>query len=440
MFQAIREINRNIGEEERVESTSPTREEEPEGVLFGKYEIGRFLGVGGFAKVYEAFDVVTKQSVAIKVVSKRRIAEARLTAQVQREIAIMHRLNHPNIVKLYEVLATKTKIYFVMECAHGGELYDRILNHGLFDEDHSRRCFQQLISAVQHCHSRGVFHRDLKLDNLLLDQDLNLKVSDFGLSATTDQIRPDGMLHTLCGTPAYLTPEMLAKKGYDGEKVDVWQCGVVLYVLTVGSLPFNESNVPTLLRRIYRGQVRIPRCVKPDLKRLIKRMLDPNPKTRISIDEILEDPWFRKGYREIKVQQKNPEWEDEDRTKSLNAFHLISFSSGLDMSGLLITDPEPEVSGSVERIVSKETPKSIVEMVESVADRDIVTVIRKQDGWGAKIEGHSGNFVILIGVYRLTDELVVIEVKKKEKDEESGAEFWEEKLRPRILELEYKPE
>lgn len=410
--------------------------------MFGKYEIRKFLGVGGFAKVYEAFDVVTKQSVAIKVVSKRRIVEAQLTAQLQREITIMRRLNHPHIVKLYEVLATKTKIYFVMECAQGGELFDRLLNHGLFDEDHNRRCFHQLISAVRHCHSLGVFHRDLKLDNLLLDDDLNIKVSDFGLSATMDQIRPDGMLHTLCGTPAYLTPEMLAKKGYDGEKVDVWQCGVVLYVLTTGSLPFNDADVPTMLRRIYRGRVGIPRWVQPDLKRLIKRLLDPNPKTRITVDEILQDPWFRKGYREIKVEQKNSGWEEDDRnrTKSLNAFHLISFSSGLDMSGLFVTDPEPEVSGSVERIVSKETPNRIVETVEEAADRDTVVVTRKEDGWGAKLEGHRGNFVILIGVYRLTDELVVIEIKKKEKEGESGAQFWDDKLRPRILELEHKPE
>lgn len=432
-------MNRNIDEEEKAAEsyTSPTTEG---GLLFGKYKIGKFLGVGGFAKVYEASDVVKERSVAIKIVSRRKIEECRLKSQLQREIAIMRRLNHPHIVKLHEVLATKTKIYLVMEFAQGGELYDRILNHGLLDEEHSRRCFHQLISAIQHCHSRGVFHRDLKLDNLLLDENLNIKVTDFGLSATTDQVRPDGMLHTLCGTPAYLAPETLARKGYEGDKVDVWQCGVVLYTLTVGSLPFNDPDVPRQLRKIYRGAVRIPRWVQPDLKHLIKRLLDPNPKMRITVDEILEDPWFKQGYTEIKAEQKCPEWEDEDRSKSLNAFHLISFSSGLDMSRMLINNQEREVSGRVERIVSKETPKRVVEKVEAVADGDVVTVTRKEDGWGVKLEGHDGNFVVLICVYRLTDELVMIEVQRREDGDGIGAQFWKDKLRPRILELEHKTE
>ncbi|KAI9073177.1 hypothetical protein K1719_044852 [Acacia pycnantha] len=438
-------MNRIIDTEERAAesiSSSPMGEEKLEGVvLFGKYEICRLLGVGGFAKVYEACHVVTKQSVAIKVVSKRDLRERGLTSQFQTEIAAMRRLNHPHIVKLYEVLATKTKIFLVIEFAKGGELFDKFVNIGPFGEEQHRRWFQQLISAVQHCHSRGVFHRDLKLDNLLLDKDLNIKVSDFGLSATTNDIRPDGKLHALCGTRAYLAPEMLNDKGYDGDKVDVWQCGVILFVLTFQSLPFTGANVQTQLRRIYRGEVRIPRRDKPEnLIHLIKRLLDPNTKRRITIDEILKDPWFKKGYTEIKVQQKNLEWEDENRPKSLNAFHLISFGSGFDMSGLFIDRPEPEFSASVERIVSKETPRRIVETVEAAADRDILTVTGKEDGMGAKLEGHNGTFVILIGVYQLTDELVVIEVKKKEHDGEIGAQFWKDKLRPRILELEHKPE
>ena len=161
--------------------------------LFGKYEVGRLLGCGAFAKVYHARNTETGHSVAVKVISKKKLNSSGLTSNVKREISIMSRLHHPNIVKLHEVLATKTKIYFILEFAKGGELFARIAK-GRFSEDLARRCFQQLISAVGYCHARGVFHRDLKPENLLLDEQGNLKVSDFGLSAVKDQIGVDGLL------------------------------------------------------------------------------------------------------------------------------------------------------------------------------------------------------------------------------------------------------
>ena len=198
--------------------------------LFGKYELGKLLGCGAFAKVYHARDVRTGQSVAIKIINKKKIVGTSLMSNIKREISIMRKLNHPNIVKLYEVLASKTKIYFVLEFIKGGELFAKVAK-GRFTEDLSRKYFQQLISAVGFCHSRGIFHRDLKPENLLLDENGNLKVSDFGLSAVKEQIQPDGLLHTLCGTPAYVAPEILTKRGYDGATINVWSCGVILYVL-----------------------------------------------------------------------------------------------------------------------------------------------------------------------------------------------------------------
>ncbi|KAK4268429.1 hypothetical protein QN277_025088 [Acacia crassicarpa] len=299
MFKHI--MNKIIEAKERAaDSNSPSlmKEEELNGVLFGKYEIRRLIGIGGFAKVYEACHLLTKQIVAIKVVNKQDVTEQSLSM----EAANMRRLNHPHIVKLYEVLTTETKIFLVMELAKGGELSDILVNGGPFSQDQYRRWLQQLISAVQHCHSRGVFHRDLKPENLLLDEKLDIKVSDFGWSATTEDIRPDGKFHTLCGTPAYMAPEMINREGYNGDKVDVWQCGVVLYVLTFNALPFNGPDALTTMREISRGLVWIPHWVRPEsLRHLIKRLLDPNPKTRITIDEILKDPWFREGYTEIKL-------------------------------------------------------------------------------------------------------------------------------------------
>ena len=198
-------------------------------LLLGRFELGKLLGHGTFAKVHHARNIKTGEGVAIKIINKEKILKGGLVSHIKREISILRRVRHPNIVQLFEVMATKTKIYFVMEYVRGGELFNKVAK-GRLKEEVARNYFQQLVSAVEFCHARGVFHRDLKPENLLLDQDGNLKVSDFGLSAVSDQIRQDGLFHTFCGTPAYVAPEVLSRKGYDGAKVDIWSCGVVLFV------------------------------------------------------------------------------------------------------------------------------------------------------------------------------------------------------------------
>ncbi|EXB42361.1 CBL-interacting serine/threonine-protein kinase 14 [Morus notabilis] len=426
------EIERSSGEF----SSEGGGDASPEMNLFGKYELGKLLGRGAFAKVYHARNVGTGQSVAIKAVSKQKVVKGGFVAQVKREIAIMRRLSHPNVVKLMEVLATKTKIYFVMEFAKGGELFAKVAK-GRFSEDLSRRYFQQLISAVGYCHSRGVFHRDLKPENLLLDENWDLKVSDFGLSAVSDQIQPDGLLHTLCGTPAYVAPEILAKKGYDGAKVDVWTCGIILFVLNAGYLPFNDPNLMTMYRKIYKGEFRFPKWTSPELRRFISRLLDINPETRITIDQILRDPWFRKGFRERKFRPEENFQESHSvvNSKSLNAFDIISFSSGFNLSGLF---SECGVSESEERFVSAETVEGILERVEEVAKSESLTVTKKID-WRARVEGQNGDFVAVVEVHRLTDKLVLVEVKQKERELVTGLQIWKDKLRPKLDGLVFQP-
>ena len=409
-------------------------------VLFGKYELHELLGAGAFAKVYHATRVDNGQSVAVKAVSKRNVLSNGLAANVEREISVTRRLrHHPNIINLHEVLATKTKIYLVMEFAAGGELFEKVASGGRLAEDVARKYFRQLISAVKHCHSGGVYHRDLKLDNLLIDEDGNLKVSDFGLSAVKDQIRPDGLLHTVCGTPAYVAPEILAKRGYDGATVDVWSCGVVLFAMTAGYLPFNDYNITVLYRKIYRGQYRFPKRMSCELKKLLSRLLDVNPQTRITVDEILEDPWFNSGgHRVDRVLVKESEWEESRiGVKRLNAFDLISFSTGLDMSGLFVN---PDVSGHVERVILGEDPERILKKVEEAVKETKITVKRKENE-GARLEGQDGNLIALVVVYRLTDALAVVEVKTKGQGvESSGPRFWKDKLRPQLLELTHNQE
>ncbi|KAL2488534.1 CBL-interacting serine/threonine-protein kinase 11 [Forsythia ovata] len=414
-----------------------------ENALFNKYELGRLLGCGAFAKVYHARDIRDGQSVAIKVINKKRLNNnVNLMGNIKREISIMHRLNHPHIVKLFEVLATKTKIYFVMEFVKGGELFAKVAK-GRFGEDLSRKYFQQLISALSYCHSRGVYHRDLKPENLLLDENGDLKVSDFGLCAVTEQIHPDGLLHTLCGTPAYVAPEILAKKGYDGAKIDVWSSGVILFVLTAGYLPFNDPNLMSMYRKIYKGEFRCPRWMSSDLKRFLSRLLDTNPTSRITIDEIRRDPWFKKGYKEIKYCQNDENLdtmkEEYKNLVDLNAFDIISFSSGLDLLGLF--DDSHCAVGDVERLTVTEPPHKVIEKVEEVVkcEKKNTVRLRRKKEFGVELEGQNGKFVIGLEVYRLTESLTVVEAKRISGEAIGFTELWKKKIRSVILPQQEQP-
>ncbi|CAH8334482.1 unnamed protein product [Eruca vesicaria subsp. sativa] len=411
------------------------------GVVVGRYEVGKLVGCGAFAKVYHGRDTGTGQSVAIKVVSKQRVNKGGLNGNVKREIAIMHRLRHPSIVRLYEVLATKSKIFFVMEFAKGRELFGKV-SKGRFSEDLSRRYFQQLISAVGYCHSRGVYHRDLKPENLLLDEKLELKISDFGLSALTEQIRPDGLLHTLCGTPAYVAPEVLGKKGYEGAKIDVWSCGVILFVLNAGYLPFNDHNLMVMYRKIYKGEFRIPKWTSPDLRRLLTRLLDTNPHSRITIQEIIHDPWFKHGYdhrlSKLHLEDADMKLQIDGGARRMNAFDIISGSPGFNLSGLF--PGYTRKYERVERFISCWTVERVVEKLEEIAVAENLTVAKKE-ACGMKIQGHKGHFAMVVDINQLTDELVMLQVRHRQQPPaSSGRDIWSDTVRPFLLDIVYKPD
>ncbi|KAI9079552.1 hypothetical protein K1719_038456 [Acacia pycnantha] len=224
----------------------------------GKYEMGRTIGEGAFAKVKFARNSETGEPVAIKILEKEKVLKHKMAEQIGREIATMKLIKHPNVVRLYEVMGSRTKIYIVLEFVTGGELFDKIVNHARMSEKEARSYFQQLINAVDYCHSRGVYHRDLKPENLLLDACGQLKVSDFGLSALSQQIQDDGLLHTTCGTPNYVAPEVLDDRGYDGAAADLWSCGVILFVLLAGYLPFDDPNLMNLYKKSLLLNLHVP--------------------------------------------------------------------------------------------------------------------------------------------------------------------------------------
>lgn len=449
-----------------------TTKKEAQALLLGRFEVGRLLGHGTFAKVYHARNVQTNESVAIKVIDKEKILKVGLMAQIKREISILRRVRHPNIVQLFEVMATKSKIFFVMELVRGGELFNKVAK-GRLQEETARKYFQQLISAVGFCHSRGVFHRDLKPENLLLDENGDLKVSDFGLSAVSDQIRQDGLFHTFCGTPAYVAPEVLARKGYDASKVDIWSCGVILFVLMAGYLPFHDQNIMAMYKKIYKGEFRCPRWFSPALTRLLTRVLDTNPETRITIPDIMESKWFKKGFKRIKFyieddklcnvaeeEEEEPEGREEDensvsdlsesesesgfevsrrprrvgalpRPASLNAFDIISFSRGFDLSGLF------EEGGEDARFVSGAPVSKIISKLEEIAKLVSFTV-RKKDcrvSLEGSREGVKGPLTIAAEIFELTPSLVVLEVKKKGGDKGEYEDFCNRELRPGLQNL-----
>ncbi|KAD7117122.1 hypothetical protein R6Q59_006294 [Mikania micrantha] len=441
-------------------SPTTTRKEGQE-LLLGRYEIGKLLGHGSFSKVYLARNVKTNEYVAIKVIDKEQILKGGLISHIKREISILRRVRHPNIVQLFEVMATKTKIFFVMEYVKGGELFNKVAK-GRLKEEIARNYFQQLVSAVGFCHARGVFHRDLKPENILLDEDGNLKVSDFGLSAISDQIRGDGLFHTFCGTPAYVAPEVLGRKGYEAAKVDVWSCGVILFVLMAGYLPFNDQNVMVMYKKIYKGEFRCPRWFSPELTRLLKRLLHTNPETRITIPEIMENRWFKKGFRHIKfyfeddqVFVKDGEIETDvvdyssdhssspdsgstrkrltamPRPASLNAFDLISFSRGFSLSGLF------EDGGEESRFVSGASVPIIIDKLEEIA-KVVSFTVRKKDcqvSLEGSREGVKGPLTIAAEIFELTPNLRVVEVKKKAGDRVEYDEFFDRELRPGLQTL-----
>eukprot|EP00752_Nemacystus_decipiens_P018274 g16395.t1 len=263
----------------------------------GKYQVGKTIGEGTFGKVKLAVNTETGEKMAIKVLDKSIIQRQNMGAQVKREISIMKLVRHPYVVQLREVLASSSKIFLVCELITGGELFDKIVEKQRFTEDEARFYFRQLLEGMEYCHSQGVCHRDLKPENILLDGAGNVKISDFGLSNLYSGGDDEALklLHTTCGTPNYVAPEVLADKGYDGRMADVWSMGVILYVLLAGFLPFDEPSMSTLFSKIQAADFSYPRWFSPEARSVIDRILVPDPKQRLTLAQMKAHPFWEAG-------------------------------------------------------------------------------------------------------------------------------------------------
>ncbi|GMJ15240.1 CBL-interacting protein kinase 8, SNF1-RELATED PROTEIN KINASE 3.13, PROTEIN KINASE 11 [Hibiscus trionum] len=410
----------------------------------GKYEIGRTIGEGTFAKVKFAQNTETGESVAMKVLDRITIIKHKMVDQIKREISIMKLVRHPYVVRLHEVIASRTKIYIILEFITGGELFDKIVHNGRLSESEARRYFQQLIDGVEYCHSKGVYHRDLKPENLLLDSLGNLKISDFGLSALPEQ--GVSLLRTTCGTPNYVAPEVLSHKGYDGAVADVWSCGVILYVLMAGYLPFDELDLTTLYSKIERAEFSCPSWFPVGAKSLIHRILDPNPQTRITIEQIRSDEWFKKGYvpvrlleyEDINLDDVNAVFDDPDEERgdepsgnedigplSLNAFDLIILSQGLNLATLF--DRGKDNMKYETRFVSQKPARVVLSTMEVVAQSmGYKTHIRN---YKMRVEGLSSDktshLSVILEVFDVAPTFLMVDIQKAAGDAGEYLKFYQ---------------
>nr|CAB3503510.1 unnamed protein product [Digitaria exilis] len=439
--------------------------------LMGRYKLGKLLGKGSFAKVYHALHLETGEQVAIKIMDKVHLSKSGvLQKQVMREIDIMRRVRHPNIVRIHEVMATKRSIFVVMEFVAGGSLDAYLAGRGGngASEASARRVFQQMVSVVDYCHSLGVYHRDIKPDNILVDATGNtIKVADFGLSALADassSSSPAAMLKTICGTPMFIAKEVFLRRGYDGAMADFWACGVVLFALAAGSA---------------------------GLVRFVRRLMCPDPARRITIAQIKENSWFKKGFKEIPrsiVEPENGDSNSDDsddesivsletssedsssspveiyqqqqrgyrsrmhtsvsapslttlesnggsvvgvqgaprvrRLKSLNAFDIIASSPSLNLTGLF------EEPGEQMRFVSAAPVAKIISKLEEIAGHVSLKARTKEYQVSIEGDGSRGALLVSARIFELTPELVMVKVCKKAGDAAEYRQFCDNELKP----------
>ncbi|XP_011305523.1 maternal embryonic leucine zipper kinase [Fopius arisanus] len=295
-------------------------------VLKGLYELDKTIGCGGFAKVKLGIHVATGEKVAVKIMEKSALGDD--LPRVKLEVDALKTLVHQHICRLYQTIETDSHYFMVMEYCSGGELFDHIVEKNRLSETESRKFFRQIVSAVAYLHSLGFAHRDLKPENVLLDKDQNLKLIDFGLCA-----KPKGgmqaHLYTSCGSPTYAAPELILGKKYLGSEVDIWSMGVLLYALLCGFLPFDDNSIENLYRKILSGKYDEPGWLSTSSKRLIRAMLQIDPKKRITIEELCCHPWVTAGFLSPVTFAKKTNLERNDEV--LNTMSAICCESMEDI-------------------------------------------------------------------------------------------------------------
>ncbi|KAG7320225.1 hypothetical protein KOW79_016078 [Hemibagrus wyckioides] len=362
--------------------SSSVRKHQHKHNLKHRYELLETLGRGTYGKVKKAVERHTGRVVAIKSIRKEKIKDEQDMVHIRREIEIMSSLRHPHIISIYEVFENKDKIVIVMEYASKGELYDYISERRKLSERETRHFFRQIVSAVHHCHKKGVVHRDLKLENVLLDDNYNIKIADFGLS---NLYHKDKLLQTFCGSPLYASPEIVNGRPYRGPEVDSWALGVLLYTLVYGTMPFDGGDHKRLIRQISKGEYREP-PQSSDARGLIRWMLMVNPDRRATVEDIANHWWVNWGWKtsvcDCQTQRENSspmlarfiDW--QSRTESQPS-KLACPDSSVNASGTISTrrlrrsskENEGGIRAVLEEKPAVKRPKSILKTRASSGDQ-----------------------------------------------------------------------
>ncbi|KAK9472867.1 kinase-like domain-containing protein, partial [Dipodascopsis tothii] len=273
----------------------------------GPWRLGRTLGRGSSGRVRLAKHSSTGKLAAVKIVPKAAADAKKASGKkgrdaaglpygIEREVIIMKLIEHPNVMGLYDVWENRGELYLVLEYVEGGELFDYLIKKGRLDEKEAVHYFRQIIWGVDYCHQFNICHRDLKPENLLLDKHHNIKIADFGMAALEAS---DKLLETSCGSPHYASPEIVAGKNYHGSSSDIWSCGVILFALLTGHLPFDDDNIRDLLMKVQAGRFQMPPELSFHAKDLIWRILKTNPEERITTTQILDHPLLQKYPPEV---------------------------------------------------------------------------------------------------------------------------------------------
>uniref|UniRef100_A0A3Q2CYN5 BR serine/threonine kinase 2 n=1 Tax=Cyprinodon variegatus TaxID=28743 RepID=A0A3Q2CYN5_CYPVA len=266
----------------------------------GPYRLEKTLGKGQTGLVKLGIHCVTGQKVAIKIVNREKLSESVLM-KVEREIAILKLIEHPHVLKLHDVYENKKYLYLVLEHVSGGELFDYLVKKGRLTPKEARKFFRQIISALDFCHSHSICHRDLKPENLLLDEKNNIRIADFGMASL--QVG-DSLLETSCG--CFVLVCFIQGEKYDGRKADAWSCGVILFALLVGALPFDDDNLRNLLEKVKLGVFHMPHFIPPDCQNLLRGMIEVDATKRLTLEQIQKHTWYLAGKNEPEPEQPVP--------------------------------------------------------------------------------------------------------------------------------------
>ena len=342
----------------------------------GNYILEETIGEGAFAKVKLGTHIHTGEKVAIKILNKEKLFEEALEdnlangiegcdiQKIRKEINILKRLRHKNVIQLYEIMESKTNLYIVMEYCEGKELFDYIVRNKFLSEKEACRFFQQIIDGVEYLHLSNITHRDLKPENLLLDNKKRIRISDFGLSNMSDKI--DSLLETPCGTPSYAPPEMLRGERYNGVYSDIWSCGIILYTMLVGNLPCAESKEDLIYENIMTHNYYYPEYVSDEAIDLIENMLKVDPSERYDFEQIKSHPWFNLiepklkpgivyGVHKVPIDEKILNKVEEfgyDKSKCLKSLENYSYDSNSSIYYLTLKQFTRENKASISDLFS----------------------------------------------------------------------------------------